>query len=376
MFGYQVALQGAGNENAVINAISTAAASAPYDRLRGAYAYATAAGALLLTSRLSSAMVEWTRADKRWLISLDWGHSEPEALELLASLPYSEVRIPNATQVLASNLVPRLCFHPKTLLLDQAARRDRPPAVLALGSANMTASGLRFGYEHVAVATWGRGATSSSARLELAAMQAEALRLETVWRRSRKVDRKLIADYKGLRDRVRARPRRAQESPEDSSAKVLQLEQTIHLGFARVAELRAARNLWVEVRRVNENRGPGIPGNQIEFTAGARAFFGLDATKVPLNSPLGTVRIEYTGIAYERNMRFGHNSMDKLDLPIPGTEGPVTYENTVLRFVRRPDGAFGLTVGSPNDITRWRAASDAAGTSYRLVGGRAWGVLG
>lgn len=375
MFAYKVALQGAGFEDAVIDALEIGAGTAPYNRVRGAYAYATAGGAVLLVDRLQRAIGGWEVAEKRWLVSLDWGHTEPEALDFLASLPGSQVRIPNAAQVLAAGLVPRTCFHAKTLLLDQSQKADKPPATLAIGSANMTVSGLRFGYEHVSVATWLPGALSRAARTELAAMQAQAGRIESLWRRSRKVDRKLVNEYRALRVRVRARPRRGSDRPEDSSFRVRELERTLHFDFERLAELRTANSLWVEVRYVVPNRGAGVPGNQVDLAAGTRAFFGLDPTRRPRNTPLGTLRIEYAGRESARNMRFGNNSMDKLDLPIPGVDGPPSYDGEVLRFDRLGGDRFRLVVGTAAQAARWKAASTAAGTSYRMNGGREWGVL-
>ena len=47
---------------------------------------------------------------------------------------------------------------------------------------------------------------------------------------------------------------------------------------------------------------------------------------------------------------FGNNYMDKLNLPIPGDEGPDRYEGTTLLFERRSDGSFEMTVGSSAEV--------------------------
>jgi hypothetical protein len=375
VFAYSIALQGTGYEDAVVKALAAGASTAAYDRLRAAYAYATAGGALLLAQRLEAVATAWATSEKRWLVSLDWGHTEPEALEFLAAIPNSQVRIPNATQVLASNLTPRRCFHPKTLLLDQARRADRPPATMAIGSANMTVSGLRFGHEHVSVATWLPGPLSAAARLELTAMQAQAARMDLVWRGSRVADRRLIAEYKEIRARVRVRPRRGSEGSEDSSDRVRVLERTLHMTYSRIAQLRAASNLWVEIRYVNANRGVGVEGNQADLVAGTRAFFGLDPSRKARNTPLGSIKISYAGRESVRNLRFGNNQMDKLDLPIPGVDGPPSYRNEVLRFERMADGTYRLSLGTAADVARWKRLSDVSGTRFRMGSGREWGVF-
>jgi hypothetical protein len=288
------------------------------------------------------------------------------------------VRVPNASQVLASGLTPRKCFHPKTLLLDRVARPASPPATIAVGSANLTISGLRFGDEHISVATWTGGRLDATGRAELHAMRAQAIHLDTEWRRARRLTRGLVAEYRLTRNRVRPpRGRRGsyEKRSEDASSKVQELESGLHLDYPRVAELMAARRLWVEIAYVVPNRGTGVPGNQIDLAAGTRAFFHLDPARKRRNTPLGSVRIRYGVHDAVRNMRFGNNQMDKLDLPIPGVDGPPTYENNVLLFTRMNDGSFEVSLGTPADIRRWKAASATLGTKFRMTSGREWGVF-
>lgn len=368
MFSYEVAVQGPSSQNAVINAIRAGAATAAFNRLRGAYAYATAGGAYELARVLASVTPDWEGMDKRWLVSLDFGHTEPEGLEYLASLGNSLVRVPNASEVIANNLLPARCFHPKTLVLDTGGRAARPPLMVVVGSANMTVSGLRTGYEDVSVAAWTIGRLTVGGRAQLAAAQRQAARMDAVWRTARRLDAKLMRDY------ALARARRRPQS-EDATARVRRLEQDLVFPYPKLALVAGARSLWIEIRRVNQNLGPGRPGNQIEFQHGTRVYFGLVQRRVPPNTALGSVDIRYRGIRRLKNMRFGDNMMDKLDLPIPGTEGPTTYENSVLRFNRVPDGSYELRVGSPADINRWRNESMAAGTLFKLTSGREWGVL-
>jgi hypothetical protein len=376
VFSYTVALQGTGREGAVMAAIAAGAATADYDRLRAAYAYASAGGAVFFVHTLRDAVEGWDAARKSWLISLDWGHTEPEALEYLASLPLSEVRVPNAAQVIASGLTPRTCFHPKTLLLDQRARPNSPPATLAIGSANLTVSGLRVADEHVSVATWTAGRLTAAGQAELFAMRSEAAHLDATWRRASRLTTRLVSEYRTTRNRVRPRRRTTFEGrAEDASTRVRELEDRWHFEYQRVAELLAAQSLWVEIDYVVANRGAGVAGNQIDLAAGTRAFFGLDPSRLPRNTPLGSVRLRYGAHSAIRNLRFGNNQMDKLDLPIPGVDGPRTYEKTVLLFRRNDDGSFDMRLGTPRLLARWKSASDARGTRFRMNSGREWGAF-
>src|SRR6266511_2563099 len=101
MFEYFLAVQSPRTEGAILDAFRRAAAAIRFDRVRAAFAYASVGGAQLLHWTLSEEDVDWEGARKRWLISLDWGHTDPAALEFLSSLEGSEVRIPLAEEVLA-----------------------------------------------------------------------------------------------------------------------------------------------------------------------------------------------------------------------------------------------------------------------------------
>jgi hypothetical protein len=153
------------------------------------------------------------------------------------------------------------------------------------------------------------------------------------------------------------------------------LERAFVLDYDRVAAMQAATHLWVEVRYVVQNLGAGVPGNQIDLTKGTRVFFGLEPRRVAPNTALGSVIIRYGPHTTPRHMRFGDNSMDKLDLPIPGVEGPPTYENSNLLFTKRDDTTFELSAGTTRMRNAWRRRSAAAGTSFRMNSGREWGVF-
>lgn len=367
MFKYTVALQGRTRENVVLRAITDGAAAATFLRLRAAYAYVSSGGAYELIHALEDAMPNWDAVSKQWLVAFDFGHTDPRGLDLLLAASRSEIRIPYATEVLASGrLNPKTTFHPKTMILDGAGQAH-PPAMIAIGSANMTVSGLRTGHEDIAVALWTGGRLTRDAREQLAAMRAEAVWFDRVWARATRLTPALLARYRTARSTA--------TNHEDASQRVREIQATRIMSFEQAAVLRSSGRLWVEVNNVAENLGPGRPGNQLHFRRGTRIFFGLTSRIVPKMTALGTVMIEFGGHAVPRNMRYGHNGMDTLDMPFPGIDGPSTYEHSVIMFERSSSSEFQLSVGSRAQIRGWKRQSTAEGTLYRLSGGREWGVL-
>jgi hypothetical protein len=67
--------------------------------------------------------------------------------------------------------------------------------------------------------------------------------------------------------------------------------------------------------------------------------------------------------------------MDKLDLPVPGKEGPATYRHQTLLFTRQPDGSFRLSLGSTPEVSIWKQASERLGTLFGMRSGREYGVF-
>jgi hypothetical protein len=65
--------------------------------------------------------------------------------------------------------------------------------------------------------------------------------------------------------------------------------------------------------------------------------------------------------------------MDKLDIPIPGQERPLSYRNTTILFTWEAVGVYRMTVGSPNQIANWRSRSRRLGALFRMRGGREFG---
>lgn len=336
-----------------------------FSRVTGLYAFASLRGVKLLTDVLAEAP-GWNTATKRWVISIDRGVTEPDALEYLLTLPRTEVRVPNGLALLQQQLRPTWTFHPKTLLLESGRRRPRPVSLL-VGSGNLTANGQCFGHEHALIAHIpGRNAMAPYRQELMIAIE----ELQSVVDAATPINSKFIRDYKSVRPQ---RPRKP-DGPEDPrSRRVVSAKPALGVGTA--AALAAAANLWIEIDYVVANRGPAIEGNQIDMQRGTRVFFGFPNEQIARNSPIGTVRLIYRGRSALRNLRFGNNSMDKLDLPIPGVAGPPSYQGRTLLFTRDGQGRFSVRVGTSNQIAIWKSTSAAAGSNFSMRSGREFGVF-
>lgn len=347
----------------------------PFTHVDLAVAYATTAGVTMLDEVLAP-LPAWALAAKRCLISIDFGTTQPPALEKLAALPFSEVRIPNGEATVTSpGLYPPATFHSKVVLF----RRDPWgfPSSLVVGSANLTRSALATGSEVVSVQSWtGRQSPAAIAHLK----EAQAL---TAWFDDAWAQATPLAD---LLDRYKAKYRRKptpRTPPEERTplTKVHAANPTQVAGQTTLVHYAAAKSLWFETSTLYKNRGPHKAGNQLDTSNGTRAFFGFGAQKVAPNTVLGHVAIEaLTFRPVKRSVRHGDNSMDKINLPVPGTDGPPSYDNKFLIFDRtNRTGAggyplFTLTVTDAAGLKARKAAS-ANSVDLTMNSGRQAGLL-
>ncbi|MEK6299559.1 MAG: hypothetical protein AABO41_02460 [Acidobacteriota bacterium] len=356
-------VQRPGEGTAILNAYRDLAAATAFSRLTGLYAFASFKGVRLITSVLRESP-SWKKAAKRWVISIDGGITEPDALRFLLSLQKAEVRVPYAEELLTRKLKPIYRFHPKTLLLE---RRDAAfvPAAIMVGSANLTCSGLCFGHEHALSAR-----TLSDLGSLPPAISNGLVELEKVIAWATVVDAAFIDRYAAIRPAVPS----LSEEFEDKRADLILQEKAV-IPPAQAAALIAAAHFWIDIDYVVPNRGKDQEGNQIDMQRGSRLFFGFGDGALAKNSHIGSVSIRYGTHAAARNLRFGNNSMDKLDLPIPDVEGPPSYGNQTLLFTRESPTTFRLRLGTPADIAAWKTESEAAGTLFKMQSGREFGVF-
>jgi len=86
---------------------------------------------------------------------------------------------------------------------------------------------------------------------------------------------------------------------------------------------------------------------------------------------VGNVLIQYEGRPpVERSVRFGHNYMDKVNLPIPRESGPSKYDNAYVHFERIGPKRFRITLSDNKAYKIWRKKSEKQGMLYEMSGGR------
>lgn len=367
MITYRLAVQGPNNGTTILNLVKEISSS-DFARLTGAFAYATRAGAELFISTLKSNIRNWDSIKKRWIISIDYGRTEPEALKILTSIPNSDVRIPFFEDVIRRNFVPLSCFHPKTLILDNGNRFENGPSAFVIGSGNMSLSGLSLGYENAFVISW-KKKLSKEAKYQFASMLCEAYKLDPIFELATPLNSTLLKKYE------KKRPRKNYYIEEDSPRIQAITDRASEVETSKAIALATARYLWVDIDYVVQNRGAGLPGNQVDLQRGTRIFFGYSPKRVAPNTPIGIVRINYGNNSVVCHMRFGNNFMDKLNLPVPGSEGPPSYENSTLLFERMHDGSFTLHLGTVKDVRIWKRTSKIQASYYTMQSGREYGCF-
>lgn len=152
--------------------------------------------------------------------------------------------------------------------------------------------------------------------------------------------------------------------------------RTRGLSAEQLRQLRAASSFWIEAGLLHENRGRGRPGNQLMLSRMTRVFFGFTAVEVPRDTYIGRVAIEYGNVLRDDcSLRFSNNHMDVLTLPLPGSEGPASYDGEVLLFERQSTLRYRLSVLSTAAARDARRKSKDANAEFKMSSGRAFGVF-
>lgn len=349
-----------------LEAIDRIVQSAPVTRVDIAAAYVTSKGVHDLLSALKSRMGgDWDGIEKRWLTSFDYCRSEPVALDALGALPSSVVRVKNATDCLAHKGAPKTPFHPKAFFF------EGPSHIYVLaGSGNLSRSGLSRGTEAGLVVGVDRVADAQTSAFQTV----EALRawFSTQWGSASALNKGLLESYAKLFASTpklkHPVPTEDDIAPTDAGARGLTSEDLL--------KLRVCQRLWIESGRITQNRGKHLPGNQLMMKRLSRVFFGFDATALPQNSAIGNVDVRFDAQAWtSQSLTHSDNGMDKLTLPIPGSDGPPSYDNTTLLFTQVAPGRFTLTIGNASKRGQWEKASKAIDGAFTMSSGRKWGVF-
>ena len=318
-----------GRVGVVLEALADASQRAEaYEYVDVAVAYASGKGVRLLDDKLSSGT--WSAARKRFLVSIDFGFTQPKALALLSELNNAEVRIPNGRAVLASpTLSPPSAFHAKAFAFRGEERHNL--SALIVGSANLTASALSTGAEVITKQVWmGPQPTPDWWHLKRAKPVLDWF--EDTWETADPLS-EVLDDY-GSRYRSLPKPRQLREEKTRATRRYLASPDKHVINGTLHVQLAAARSLWVDGTSIIHNRGDR-PGNQLNTPRGTRIFFGFGSENVPRDTTLGHVDIRVGSYPYvERSIRFANNGMDIIGLPIPEQNGLDSYQNMFLVFSR------------------------------------------
>ncbi len=355
-----------GQVSQIFRSVIGLAGEASFQRLRVAVAYASLAGCRDLVGGLTRNMRRWRGARKEWLVSIDFGRTEPQAVDFLRHLTNSAVRVPDAQNLLQRKLVPERCFHAKSFIFTEDLTVADGGFGLFTGSANLTLSGLHTGVEHGVALLWKPPRRRAEQSL-LAGMQQSLKWWDDAWQRADIGTSSLIADYR----RIRPVPAR-----EDAAGTVRMFTSSTATEIAAAEGLPWAQSrcLWAQTYSLYQNRGPGRPGNQLDLRRGTRVYFGLTPSKVPPDTKLGEVLLQYgEGPSIARSVRFANNHMDKVNLPVPGEGGPPSYDNTYVHFERLGPGRFKIIVPRSDEWKAWISESRRQGMLYEFTGGRKYG---
>lgn len=238
--------QGGAGDQTLGKALSASSGAGQFDRLDVAVAYATLPGLKALALAVGG-----IPQVSRWVVGLDDAITQPEALEYIAQLPGSELRV--------VKLTPARRFHPKMYLLWSSSESAKAAAVI--GSGNMTVNGLRKNGETAVVLT--------------ADVTADAKALKRQWQEMWDLghpptDPELAA-YKELFKKAKMQRKKISDlgaaPPEPDASETVGDEPTFN------GEPKNAKIAWLEVGSANAG------GRDLEFPKAMMPYFALTGSK-------------------------------------------------------------------------------------------------
>lgn len=290
--------------------------SAP-QQLRVAVAFASEAGARTLRSLCPSRAFDGIA--KRWLVGIENGLTQPEALAYLADLHDSEVRVPYGEKSLESGgLRAPTFFHPKVYAYDGDGT-----LTIVSASANLTEGGLIRNTEQFM--SW--SGTPSDAIAEDFDRWWSAM-----WDRATVVTPEFVAAYEAVRPKLQPPFKPLADEPEPGP---------IYEAEPAPSDLKAADWMWVEAIRSPE----GGSRNQLELILTGYHFFYPDKLDPPRDAGRSLQFVDVAGNLFDNPDRIVHyngppfmpkgNAMWRVRLPTQN-EGLSGYQDggVAMRFIR------------------------------------------
>lgn len=302
------------------------------DTGRHVFAYASLAGLEDAIGALASA-TSWQSVQKQWIIGIHNGITEPIAIEHLAGLTASEVRLFSSTgRIDMAALYANEKLHAKAI---QLCSKDQD--LIVLGSANATRAAL------------GTQCTNYEAGVSVSlAKGPERGQFSSwfgkLWKQGIAVTPAIIDRYSDLRHDLLSNNRivlpRLDEMPQ--------------------AQIGHRNHLWIEAGAMS-----GGDRNQIEFGPGLATFFG------PLRRTSVDLRLRWRGIERgDRPLSYKTTQWGteiwRFSL-ITSNQGGPSFPDQIIHFTRHSDvrgGYFEIAVATPgsNQATQWWQMANRGGT--------------
>ena len=305
--------------------------------LLAGFAYATTKGADTLVRALDSG--PWKQIEKRFVIGVHQGITEPKALRFLSSQSNLDVRayVPGGKLTHVSLFATPL-FHPKAMLF----RAGKGPIgeLLVVSSANLTGNAIGANPKNFECGL----VISSNPDGPIAKQFSDWWK--KIWNKSQQVDPKFIDRYSALR----------LGTFERNPDLLWQMEPSDDIAEAAL--------FWIEVGQAS-----GIERHQVEFPVGLASFFGppvkqrVDLTLTRKKSVWAGRPLSYKQTTY---------GVDIWRLGMPTiTMGGEPIQNRVILFKRTPHvGRFEFEIADHNSrpFCKWLRESGAYGHLGRTGG--------
>lgn len=324
------------------------AAAAPL-QLRVAVAFASEAGARTLRSLCPSHAFD--AVPKQWLVGIENGLTQPEALAYLAELHDSEVRVPYGEKSLeSSGLRAPTFFHPKVYAYDGDGVRT-----IVSASANLTEGGLIRNTEQF-MAWSGTPTDGIASRFDEW--------WTATWNKATMVTPEFIAAYEEARPELQ--PPTKAPLPAPGSSPIYETEPA-------PSDLKAAEWMWIEAIRSPE----GGSRNQLELILTGYHFFYPEEVDPPRDAGRSLEFLDTGGNLFDNPDRIVHyngppmmpkgNAMWRVRLPTQH-EGLSGYQDggVAVRFSRTdvPDRyRIEITEMGGAEAEAWKAASRKIATA-------------
>lgn len=308
-------------QNALYDLMRTEIAS-----VRVCSAYVSYIGSKILFDGIcrSSPDGDHERIPKTIVTSLDFGLTDPTALQFWMELPHCRVLIAGTSLLDQGNLIPSSAFHPKLYIFEKG---DGTVGTL-VGSANLTNRGLTINSEVM----WCEPSHERANHMNAAwnSIIQPAVPLTPV----------LLERYQRLRQQLEGE--RPTEETEPVPAPAIK-RPTHYMPFGNAGvEPQAYTQMWVQSRGMQ-----GGAGTQLELPRGSHRFFGAayaDYDFDRVDHIAEPILISGHRRWHNRPLTWhGDNAMERINLPSRAMGG-FEYQNSLILFRRIAENTFELRV--------------------------------